>query len=465
MKRSFSKDYLNKVFSEEIQGLLDKKMFSKSKYFYSTRKLPSNTVKIMPLEFVRRFSIVKTYLLCALLLIVYFISIFKFKSGDRGKNLILIYSLTKEQAIRNGTTESLRVFLDSKGILSDSDSLTLIEIRRLIRCKRYKTLRTTLDIPLSIFSSKLSIRKRLTCWLSMFKRFYIIIKVQNKNRQAVLIFKEYIFDEIVYSALNENCIEKLITTQSHVAFQPLIFEFKDLVGKRYMVWYSSNSIPIKYKEIKFKRFQINPAIYENMCIDEHWVWTKQHKDYLGKYSQARIIVKKSMMFYEPEISKDLNNIYDIVIFDVTPHNDMKITNNSVYTTNVMIAFITEILDSITKLNFKHGTKFKVYLKHKRKISKNHSSYYSDFVSTKVKSKEINRLDHDQNLYDVIKRSKLVIGFPFTSPVVIGSELNKPAIFYCSSKMLIPSRKSQTPLFLQSKKSLYAYLEKKLVVVK
>jgi polysaccharide biosynthesis PFTS motif protein len=465
MKRTFSKDYLNKVFSNEIQGLLDKKMFSKSKYFYSTRKLPSNRVKIMPLEFTRRFSIVKTYLLCALLLIVYFINIFKFKSGDRGKNLILIYSLTKEQAIRNGTTESLRVFLDSKGILSDSDSLTLIEIRGLIRCKRYKTLRTTLDIPLSIFSSKLSIRKRLTCWLSMFKRFYIIIKVQNKNRQAVLIFKEYIFDEIVYSALDENCIEKLITTQSHVAFQPLIFEFRDLVGKRYMVWYSSNSIPIKYKEIKFKRFQINPAIYENMCIDEHWVWTKQHKEYLGKYSQARIIVKKSMMFYESEISKDLNNIYDIVIFDVTPHNDMKITNNSVYTTNEMVAFITEILDSITKLNFKHGTKFRVYLKHKRKISKNHSSYYSDFVSTKVKSKEIDRLDHDQNLYDVIKRSKLVIGFPFTSPVVIGSELNKPAIFYCSSKLLIPSRKSQTPLFLQSKKSLYAYLEKKLVVVK
>jgi len=465
MKRSFSKDCLNKVFSNEIQGLLEKKMFSKSKYFYSTRKLPSNTVKIMPLEFARRFSIVKTYLLCALLLIVYFISIFKFKSGDRGKNLILIYSLTKEQAIRNGTTESLRVFLDSKGVLSDSDSLTLIEIRRLIRCKRYKTLRTTLDIPLSIFSSKLSIRKRLTCWLSMFKRFYIIIKVQNKNRQAALIFKEYIFDEIVYSALNENCIEKLITTQSHVAFQPLIFEFKDLVGKRYMVWYSSNSIPIKYKEIKFKRFQINPAIYKNMCIDEHWVWTKQHKDYLGKYSQARIIVKKSMMFYESEISKDLNDIYDIVIFDVIPHNDMKITNNSVYTTNEMIAFITEILDSITNLNFKHGTKFRVYLKHKRKISKNHSSYYSDFVSTKVKSKEINRLDHDQNLYDVIKRSKLVIGFPFTSPVVIGCELNKPAIFYCSSKLLIPSRKSQTPLFLQSKKSLYAYLEKKLVVVK
>jgi len=465
MKRSFSKDYLNKVFSNEIQGLLDKKMFSKSKYFYSTRKLPSDTVKIMHLDFAQRFSIVKTYLLCALLLIVYFISIFKFKSGDRGKNLILIYSLTKEQAMRNGTTESLRVFLDSKGILSDSDSLTLIEIRRLIRCKRYKTLRTTLDIPLSIFSSKLSIRKRLACWLSMFKRFYIIIKVQNKNRQAVLIFKEYIFDEIVYSALNENCIEKLITTQSHVAFQPLIFEFKDLVGKRYMVWYSSNSIPIKYKEIKFKRFQINPAIYENMCIDEHWVWTKQHKDYLGKYSQARIIVKKSMMFYQSEISKDLNNIYDIVIFDVTPHNDMKITNNSVYTTNEMIAFITEILDSITELNFKHGTKFRVYLKHKRKISKNHSSYYSDFVSTKVKSKEINRLGHDQNLYDVIKRSKLVIGFPFTSPVVIGSELNKPAIFYCSSKMLIHSRKSQTPLFLQSKKSLYAYLEKKLVVVK
>lgn len=374
MKKSFSRDYLNKVFSNEIQGLLDKKIFSKSKYFYSTRKPPSDTVKIMPLEFVRRFSIVKTYLLCALLLTVYFISIFRLKSKDSGKNLILIYSLTKEQTIRHGTVQSLNTFLDSKGILTDSESIALIEIKRLIRRKRYKTLRTTLDIPLSIFSNKLSVSKRFTCWLSMFKRFYVIIKIQYKNKLTVLIFKEYIFDEIVYSALDANCIEKLITTQSHMAFQPLIFEFKVLVGKRYMVWYSSNSIPIKYKDTKFKGFQINPTIYKNMCIDEHWVWTKQHKNYLSKYSQARIIVKKSMMFYESEISKNLNNIYDIVIFDITPHNDLNITNNSVYTSNEMITFVTEILDCVTKLNFKHGTKFKIYLKHKRKITKNHSPY-------------------------------------------------------------------------------------------
>lgn len=464
MNSSFSKDYFNEVYSNEIQGLLDKKIFSKSKYFYNTRKPPSNTLKILPLEFARRSSIVKTYLLCALLLTVYFINIFKFKSKDSGKNLILIYSLTKEQAIRHGTVKSLNAFLDSKGVFSDSKSVTLIEIRRLIRCRKYKNLRTTLDIPLSIFSNKLPVRKRFTCWLSMFKRFYRMIQVQNRNRQAIFILKEYIFDEIVYSALNKNYIEKLITTQSQVAFQPLIFEYKDLVGKRYMVWYSSNSIPIKYKQVKFKGFQINPAIYKNMCIDEHWVWTKHHKDYLAKYSQARIIVKKSMMFYKSEISNNLDNIYDIVIFDVTPHNNRKITNNSIYTTNEMIAFINEIIESITELNLKHGTKFRVYLKHKRKISKNHSSHYSDFISAKVKSKEISRINSDQNLYDVIKRSKLVIGFPFTSPVVIGNELNKPAVFYCSSKLLTPTHKIQKPLFLQNKKSLYTYLEKKLVVV-
>lgn len=465
MKDSSSTIRVNEIYSNEIRSLLSKKIFSKSKHFYSISKPPSNMANVIPTNSLQKFSIAKYYLLCALLLIVYFINIFRLNQKDYGKSLILIYSLTKEQAIRNGSIKSLSTFLDSKGILRNSESVALIEIRRTIRNKKYKNLKTTLDIPLSIFSNSLSPRKRIVCWLTMCRRFHKMIKTPGKNQQIIHILKEYVFDEIVYSALNTNCIERLITTQSHVAFQPLIFEYKNQVGKRLMVWYSSNSIALRYREIKRKRFQINPAVYKTMCIDEHWVWTKQHKDYLCKHSKAKILVKKSMMFYQSEISRNSNEVYDVVIFDVTPHNDKTVTKNTVYTTKEMITFVSEILESIAKLNTTHGTNFTVHLKHKRKIQKNHSSHYSEFINRKVRSKEINLLSPNQNLYDVIKQSNLVIGFPLTSPVLIGNELNKPAIFYCSSRLLEATHKTQKPPLLQSKKMLYAYLEKKLVISK
>ena len=465
MKKFINSYYVSASYSNEIQCLLRKKIFSRSKYFYSTRKRPSNTVSIIPIHSIRKFSVVINYLLCALILLAYFISIFRFKSKDSGKSFILIYSLTKEQAIRNGSIKSLSSFLDSKGILSKSDSVVLIEIRRIIWNKKFKTIRTTLDIPFSIFSNSFSARKRLACWLSMCRRFHRMISVQDKTQQATLVMKEYVFDEIVYSALNANCIEKLITTQSHIAFQPLIFECKNQVGKRLMIWYSSNSVPIRYKDLTRKRFQLNPDVYASMCIDEHWVWTKRHKDYLTEYSQAKISVKKSMMLYEGEVSGNSDEIYDVLIFDVTPIDDKRITKNLVYSTKEMIAFVSEVLESIAELNITHGTNFTVHLKHKRKITKKHSSHYSGFISGKVKSKEISLVNPNQNLYNLIERSKLVIGFPFTSPVVIGNELNKPAIFYCSSNLLALTRKTQKPLLLQSKNALYSYLEKRLVIAK
>ena len=154
-----------------------------------------------------------------------------------------------------------------------------------------------------------------------------------------MVFKEFVFDQIVYSAMDPDKTDKLITTQSNIAYQPLIFEYKNFTAKKFMIWYSSNSVPIEYKKEKLKRFTINPTVYINMRIDEHWVWTKEHKNYLSKYSQAKILVKQSLMFYTAKNLKTSNKKIDVLVFDVTPVNDIKITRNSIYTTRESINFI------------------------------------------------------------------------------------------------------------------------------
>jgi polysaccharide biosynthesis PFTS motif protein len=165
------------------------------------------------------------------------------------------------------------------------------------------------------------------------------------------------------------------------------------------------------------------------------------------------------MFYTANNSTASNEKIDVLVFDVTPLNNIEITRNSIYTTRESVNFINEIITCVKMLNQAYKKNYRIQLKHKRKISKNHSSDYAKFIDQKVMNFEIDIIESRQNLYDLINNSKLVIGFPFTSPVVIGQELNKPSIFYCSSKLLPTARKSRNPLFIQSQTSLYSYLEK------
>ena len=452
----------NEIFSNEIQNLLRKKIFAKSKYFYSTKNPPKEPTKIIPIGSYSKVSVIKNYIVCTLILIVYFINIFKMKSKDSGKNLILVYSLSKEQSIRDGSIKSLHTFLESKSLATNPDSVILIEIRKILWSKKYKKARTTLDIPLRIYIDNFSPILKVFCWLSMCKRFFIIMLKHRKNSQLTMVFKEFIFDQIVYSAMDPAKTDKLITTQSNVAYQPLIFEYENFTAKKFMIWYSSNSVPIKYKKENLKRVIINPIVYINMRIDEHWVWTKEHKNYLSKYSKAKILVKQSLMFYIAENLKTSNKKIDVLVFDVTPKNNTKMSRNSIYTTRESVNFINEVIACVKMLNQAYKKDYRVQLKHKRIISKNHSSDYSKFIDQKVKNFEIDVIEPHQNLYDLISNSRLVIGFPFTSPVVIGQELNKPSIFYCSSKLLPTAHKGRKLSFIQSQNSLYSYMEKVLV---
>jgi len=462
MKSPKEKFVSNEIYSNEIQKLLHKKVFAKSKYFYSTKNPPKNPTKIKPMGAPSRVSTIKSYLVCMLILNLYFVNIFRLKSRESEKKLILIYSLTKEQTIRDGSIKSLHTFLKSKGLVKNPDSVVLIEIRNILWGKKYEKSRTTVDIPLRIYINNFSPSLKVICWFSMCKRFFIISQEQRRNPQLILVLKEFIFDKVVYSELGSGQVKKLITTQSNIAYQPLIFEYENFTAKKFMIWYSSNSVPIEYKNKKLKRFTINPSVYIDMRIDEHWVWTEEHKNYLSKYSKATILVKQSLMFYNSENLNASSKIIDVLVFDVTPMDNTEITRNSIFTKRECINFINEITSCVKMLNQTNSRVYRVKLKHKRGFSKNHSSDYLKFIDQKVRNFELDIIESHQNLYDLISNSKLVIGFPFTSPVVIGQELNKPSIFYCSSKLLPRARKGQEPALIQSQTSLYSYMEKVLV---
>ena len=53
----------------------------------------------------------------------------------------------------------------------------------------------------------------------------------------------------------------------------------------------------------------------------------------------------------------------------------------------------------------------------------------DFISNLQQNNLIEVLRADINLYDLIGGVSLVIGIPFTSPIVLAKELNVPCIYY------------------------------------
>jgi polysaccharide biosynthesis PFTS motif protein len=60
-----------------------------------------------------------------------------------------------------------------------------------------------------------------------------------------------------------------------------------------------------------------------------------------------------------------------------------------------------------------------------------------------------------NLYETIAASKIVIAFPFTSPVTIGYELKVPSIHYSSSIILVKYNQNS---FIQNKLKLRKFIE-------
>ena len=223
-----------------------------------------------------------------------------------------------------------------------------------------------------------------------------------------------------------------------------------------MIWYSANSIPIRYKSRKTSIFEKNlDASFKHMAIDTHWVWTSEHKKYLMKMTNSNILVKGSMVFYNPPRKLNRKKKYDIVIFDVTPYNSKGVFKDMIYSFPVKKEFIEDIIESVKLVSQKLDRDIDVYIKHKRSFGSTHSSDYIAYIAGLVQNNELSVLPLNSDLYELIAASKIVIGFPFTSPVIIGQELKIPSIYYSSTNMLSKYNKTD---FIQNKLELTRYLE-------
>jgi polysaccharide biosynthesis PFTS motif protein len=453
---------LSKNFSVAIKMVLYKKLVANSPYIFTQKRINFDPNRLLEQVIVSKKEKFKIILICIILLLIYIFLIFKINHKNKHAKVILVYSLSKDQAYKDYSLKSLSDFFASKRFLLDTNTAVWVEIRKPILNQSYKNMHSTIDIPIKIYADKFSLNEKLVSLFEMCNRLVTILMLIKSNNYPFMVIKEYVFDEVVYKKIKPVQVSKIITTQSHITYQPIIFELESMSGKRVMLWYSCNSMTMPYRKLDLKRYELNDSVYAYLKIDEHWVWTKEHSNFLSKITDKKILIKKSMMFYNPMLSNPKNKTIDILIFDVTPSSYRNVSRNSIYTDKNMIKFINEIVNVCEVITNKNSLNLSIYLKSKREYSKHHSIKYIKFIHSLEERGLLKTLNSTENLYDLVKKTRVVIGIPFTSPVAIGHELKVPSVFYSSSSLLKYSPNMYEIPLIQSTYKLEKFLTKVLV---
>ena len=226
---------------------------------------------------------------------------------------------------------------------------------------------------------------------------------------------------------------------------PYIFDRNLQFGKRLMIWYSANAVPINYRDKNLVRTHFNEKNFEFMPLDLHYVWNQPHKDYLDSVTNPLIPVevRGSLMFYLPQNEKGLTKVYDIVIFDVTPYelsrksdfDQIPIGQNSIYNSYFAIKFLQDLLWVVHEIDRCFDTELRIALKPKRKYTPLHSKEYLAFLENLSKNGLIDILESESDLYKTISESRICISYPFSSPAVIAKELDIPTAYFLAGNSI------------------------------
>jgi hypothetical protein len=234
------------------------------------------------------------------------------------------------------------------------------------------------------------------------------------------IFLEFSIWQMMLAKLNF----RIVTTQSKLELLPAPFYVQN--SNRTMVWYSNNCLPFN----KIGHKPIDPEVAVNSgFIDHHYVWSDSHREFLAhRYPNSEITVVGPITFKTSKIdAPHQQEPKGILYFDVIPFDNLEF--ETFYTSKMCREAIIDLADVAEELGVR------LYLKPKRpyllgqgaKIQ--HSESYVKLLYKLESQKLVTLLDSRVEIAGAILSSHVVIGLPFTSPVLVSSQLKRPSIYY------------------------------------
>ncbi len=341
-------------------------------------------------------------------------------SGTRPFPAVCVLSLSEEQILQGKTQEDFVSFFreprfenPTGDILIETKSLRL----SLIKSNLFKP-----SIPIYFFQNNLSEVQRSEVLRLFDEAVQRWRKISNPDRRENLKALYFIFELAVWFTVRAEKIT-LITTQSTMHRLPSAFEILNSSFNRKMFWYSTNSQPIKKKGLPLEK----PNFSQNLSreIDMHYVWDLDSKLFLNSYGISRVKSVGSILFVKPETVSQGRSDFNLAYFDVTPFEHTE----NYYTTERMCANLSKLVEITSDLSASTNLKIDLLVKPKRKIKKSHSQEYANMLRNYEKEGKLKIINPAVNLYGLVNEVNCIIGIPFTSPVVVGRELNVPSAYF------------------------------------
>lgn len=356
----------------------------------------------------------------------------------------VVFGLSDTQIWRNGSLSDLHSFLEQ-----DRFGLSGTKNQYIVQCENqffsgatYKNLYVTGNLYAFLASNLLNPINKLSLLSKAIRRLIEIFVLSMKFPFTVLVGFSHSFEEPLIEYLLENdCINAIITTPSQLICQPLMFEIRSKVGtpKKIMLWYAANAVPLQYADSTAET--LNSSIYQCSSIDEHWVWSEYHAEFLRAASGLPCIIKGSMLFYprpSPIIMKP-ESVRLITVFDVTPFENQS-DSATLYTSKHMSKFILDIILAVNEIERELGQELSLCIKQKRNYSSQHSAEYINLLKSLSSKGELVLIESDQNIYTLVQKSNVVICAPLTSPALISREEETPVCYFSTLETLnLPSK--------------------------
>lgn len=371
---------------------------------------------------------------------------------SRASKFSFIYSLHKNQIWHTDSLTDLYLFLNENRFDFQSDIFLVQALIPTGLPSKLDNLVVTPNIAIYLFRDLFTFREKILILRGSVKRFLVFFCLVLKHKELTLIGFDFIIEESIWSYFlrysTPGC--NAITTQSQLLAQPIIFELTVASFKlrKLMIWYSANSIPISYKNSPIR--SLNDEIFTYASVDEHWVWTSTHGDYLTTVSGVKSVPKGSMLFYPRSLARDRiqRTSKQIVVFDVTPQ-EVDNSDNVIYSPTIVTRFMKDIISVLSDIEIVNGIKIDLLLKPKRDFGPPDSKEYLQSIEKWSLDGSLQLLAHQTNLYTIIDKSIAVIAIPFTSPALIARELNKPTCYYSDLDSIIsPALRDDVP-FIRS----------------
>lgn len=351
---------------------------------------------------------------------------------------VCVVSLSREQLFKGKTKKDLLAFFKEERFGNPNGEI-LVETRELkhffTNSRSFKA-----SLPLHFFFHRLGNTQKkevIDLFVRAFDSYSGNLNPGDKN-----FFKTIydLFEFVVWYVIKEEPIH-ILTTQSTMHILPVSFRIPNSKFIRKMLWYSTNSQPITKRNAVVEKPNFSKNLNSN--VDLHFVWDLNSRKFLESNGISRISIVGSILFVKQEIISVSKNGLNLVYFDVTPFENA----NTYYTEKRMIENLCSLIEVVEKLSLERREVINLLVKPKRETRGSHSRGYIEKLDSFERYGRIQILRPETNLYGLIANADVVIGIPFTSPVVVGREMGIRSAFMDvhDDEFLLPETHNEFPV--------------------